>query len=165
MNAVSIRPMIRRDRDILLRIVRDTGMFTPAEVDVACELMDVYLDRPGQKDYILAVAADASDCPLGYVCYGPTPATDFTFDLYWIAVAPAVQHAGIGRTLLGFAERACHRLGGRLIVIETSSLEKYEPTRGFYLRNGYEIEARIKNFYAAGDDRLIFTRRFPDIIE
>lgn len=165
MNPVSIRPMTRSDREVLLQIVRDTEMFTRAEVDVACELMDVYLDRPGQKDYILAVAVDPADRPLGYVCYGPTPATEFTYDLYWIAVAPAEQRAGIGRALLRYAERACYGSGGRLIIIETSSQEKYEPTRAFYRRNGYEIEARIKNFYAAGDDRLIYTRRFADTMK
>ncbi|MDD4818460.1 MAG: GNAT family N-acetyltransferase [Victivallaceae bacterium] len=159
-----IRPMVRNDRDVLLRMVRGTGMFTPEEVDIAAELMDVYLDRPDQKDYRLFVADDGTGTAVGYVCFGPTPATKSTFDLYWIVVEPVRQHCGIGGRLLAFAEQTCHRSGGRLIIIETSSLEKYEPTRKFYLRNGYSIEARIKNFYAPDDDRLIFTRRLPDIL-
>lgn len=160
---IAIRPMTRADRNQLLEIVRDTGMFTPAEVDVALELMDVFLDKPDQKDYIIAVAdAGQTDAVAGYVCYGPTPATEFTYDLYWIAVKPQLQHRGIGKTLLDFAEKQCFLNGGRLIVIETSSTHKYAGTRDFYLRNGYGIEARIKDFYAAGDDRLIFTHRLSD---
>ncbi len=163
MNDLSIRPLERADRAAVLQLVRDTGMFTDGEVDIAQELIDVWLERADQKDYIIHVAADASGV-LGYVCFGPTPGTEYTFDLYWIAVAPAQQRRGIGRRLLNFAESACRARGGRLIVIETSSQEKYEPTRNFYFRSGYHMEAKIKDFYARNDDRLIFTRRFPDAI-
>ena len=158
-DTVSIRPMAKDDFDPLLEIVRKTGMFTQAEVEVAFELMDIWLNRPEQKDYIIHVAEENGELA-GYVCYGPTPATEFTFDLYWIVVDPARQRRGIGKKLLSFAEKECCGHGGRLIIIETSSTGKYARTQDFYRRNGYEVEARIKDFYAMGDDRLIFTRRF-----
>ncbi len=156
---VSIRPMTKEDLDPLLAIVAGTGMFTQTEVDVAYELMDIWLNRPDQKDYIIHVAEEEGKLA-GYVCYGPTPATEFTFDLYWIVVDSARQRHGIGKILLAFAEKDCRARGGRLIIIETSSTGKYSGTQEFYRRNGYEVEARIKDFYAIGDDRLIFTRRF-----
>jgi len=95
---------------------------------------------------------------VGYVCFGPTPATEGTYDLYWIAVSPKLHNKGIGRQLLNFTEREVVRMGGRLLIIETSSQEKYAPTQAFYLKNGYEIEARIRDFYRPGDDRLIYTK-------
>ena len=156
-----IRPMGPEDLDPLLDIVRRTGMFSADEVDIAYELMDIWLNKPGQKDYIIWTA-EMDGVPVGYVCYGPTPATQTTYDLYWIAVEPRLQGKGFGRQLLRFAEGAIHKLGGRLVIIETSSTPKYEPTRAFYLRNGYAVEASIKDFYSSGDDRLIFTRRMAE---
>ncbi len=161
---MKIRPMVKNDWNGLLKIVRETGMFTPAEVDVANELMEIWLNRPEQKDYIIYSADDERGELSGYVCFGPTPATESTYDLYWIAVSPGKQNRGLGKELLAFAEKRCHERGGRLIVIETSSQPKYAPTRAFYEKRGYTVEARIADFYAKGDDRLIFTRRLPEQI-
>ncbi len=155
-----IRPMTEADKAPILDILDRTEMFTAEELDVALELIDAWLYRKEQKDYIL-ITALVEGKPAGYVCYGPTPATEGTFDLYWIAVDPLLQGKGIGRELLRHTEQEVVGAGGKLVVIETSSQEKYRPTRGFYEKNGYAIEARIKDFYREGDDRLIFTRRFP----
>lgn len=163
MTLVNIRPMRQVDLPALLDILDRTGMFTQEEINVAVELLDIWLNRPEQKDYLIYAAEQGDDhSVLGYVCYGPTPATKQTFDLYWIAVEPRCQRGGIGRQLLDFAERQCHSRGGRLMIIETSSTAKYLPTTEFYRRNGYVSEARIKDFYAPGDDRLIFTKRLPE---
>jgi ribosomal protein S18 acetylase RimI-like enzyme len=156
---LEIRPLLEDDRAEVDRILSATGMFTDAEIEVADELLDIFLHKPDQKDYQLFVACQESRL-CGYVCFGPTPATEATFDLYWIAVDPELQGQGIGKQLLRFAEQECQNLGAKLLIIETSSKELYRPTQAFYLHNGYQIEARIKDFYATGDDRLIFTRRF-----
>lgn len=157
---INIRPLKPEDRPVLLEIIEKTGMFTSAEVDVAMELIDVVLNQKNQKDYIVDVAVDENENALGYVCYGPTPATVGTFDLYWIVVDARFQNQGIGKRLLHFVEDEVAATGGRLIVIETSSQEKYLPTRGFYLRNGYTIASQIKDFYRPGDDRVIFVKYF-----
>ncbi len=158
MTSIRIRPTTVEDRSSILDILHRTSMFTPAEIDVALELVDAWLNHPEQKDYIL-YTADREGKVLGYVCYGPTPATEGTFDLYWIAVDPLYQRCGIGKQLLLFTEEVIRKAGGRLIIIETSSQEKYAPTRSFYERNGYTLEARIKDFYREGDDRLIYVKR------
>jgi ribosomal protein S18 acetylase RimI-like enzyme len=150
--------MTGQDKSAVLRILEKTGMFTSEEIDVALELIDAWLFKPEQRDYIIWTA-EYEGVPAGYVCYGPTPAAEGTFDLYWVAVDPALQGRGIGKALLRFTEDAVRSLGGRLLIIETSSQEKYRPTQGFYEGNGYIVEARIKDFYRPGDDRLIFTRR------
>ena len=152
--------MVEADKAPVMDLLARTGMFTPEELDVALELIDAWLYKPDQKDYIVITAVSEGRAA-GYVCYGPTPATEGTYDLYWIAVDPLTQGKGLGGQLLRYTEEAVFRAGGKLIIIETSSQEKYRPTQGFYEKNGYVIEARIKDFYRAGDDRLIFTRRFP----
>ena len=147
-------------REAVLSILKEVDMFSQAEIDVAMELIDIFLNDKEQKDYIVCVALDEADHVLGYVCYGPTPATQGTYDLYWIAVAKNIQNQGIGRLLLNFTEAEVDLLKGRLLIIETSARTHYSATQNFYLRNGYTIAAQIKDFYAPGDDRMIFVKYF-----
>jgi len=60
--------------------------------------------------------------------------------------------------LLTFAEADILRRGGRLVLIETSSQDANQSTIRFYERAGYDLAARIRNFYRAGDDKLVFAR-------
>ena len=94
----------------------------------------------------------------GYVCYGPTPLTQGVFDLYWIVADPAVQGQGFGRHLIEYVEGDIVKRGGRMLLIETSSQDSYGGTIRFYKKAGYKLEARIKNFYRIGDDKLVFSK-------
>ena len=154
---INIRQMIKKDRKTILDMIVETEMFTTAEADVAMELVDIYLNNKNQKDYNIIVAEEENEV-LGYACYGPTPATEGTFDLYWIVVNPAHQNMGIGKKLLHYVEKKVFEAGGRLLVIETSSQQKYISTQKFYINNDYKISAQIKDFYKPGDDRIIFTK-------
>ena len=154
-----VRPMKPEDKEIVLDIIRTTEMFTHAEIPVAQELIDIYLERPGQKDYCLAVVENGSGAVVGYIAYGPTPLTTGTFDLYWIAVAPGQQGYGFGRELMNWLEEKAAAEGGRMILIETSSQPKYEPTRRFYAGLGYREVSRIPDFYKLGDDRITYLKR------
>jgi ribosomal protein S18 acetylase RimI-like enzyme len=95
---------------------------------------------------------------VGWICYGPTPCTIGTFDIYWIGVSSAWQGHGIGRALTAYAEQLIRDRGGRLFVVETSGRESYAPTRRFYEALGYEQAASIPDFYGPGDPRVIFTK-------
>lgn len=156
---IKIRKIRPEDRIPVREILTQTEMFTLPEVEVAMELVDIFLNQSEQKDYLIYVAEHGTRVT-GYVCYGPTPAAEGTFDLYWIAVAPDQQGKGIGKELLEFVEQEVKQMKGRLIIIETSSQTKYTPTQQFYLKNHYVIAARIKDFYRIGDDRLIFVKYF-----
>ena len=134
------------------------------KVEVALELFDETFARPPApptgSDYTFLGAFTPEDELVGYACYGPTPGTDRTFDLYWIAVDPASQRAGIGTILLDEVERRLQGQHARLLVIETSSRSDYARTRAFYAGRGYADTARVSEFYAPGDDRIILTKRF-----
>jgi len=149
-----IRPLRRADRELLQRLVEATGVFSPAEIAIALELIDAVLDKPGQKDYCIAVS-DEDGSPVGYYCLGPTPGTSGTYDLYWIAVAPSHHGRGIGSALDAHAEALVRSSGGRLIVAETSSTPRYDATRAFYHRRGYAELSRIRDYYSAGDDLVV----------
>jgi ribosomal protein S18 acetylase RimI-like enzyme len=157
-----IRPMLAGDKDAVLGLIRATGFFTEAEVGVAEELMDVYLERPDQKDYDVVVVEDeaAADTPVGYMTWGPTPLAEDAYDLYWMAVAPSEQGRGRGKELVRWLEAEVGRRDGRVIIIETSSQPKYRGTRQFYIDLGYKEVARVPDFYRAGDDRVIYAKYF-----
>jgi ribosomal protein S18 acetylase RimI-like enzyme len=152
--------MEARDKDAVLGLVRATGFFTPAEVDVAEELVDVFLGKPDQKDYDVVVVEGDAGAPAGYMTWGPTPLAEAAYDLYWMAVAPSEQGRGRGKELVRWLEGEVNRRQGRVIIIETSSQPKYHGTRQFYIDLGYKEVARIPDFYRAGDDRVIYAKYF-----
>jgi len=109
-------------------------------------------------DYEFVGAFDG-DTLQGYACFGATPSTDRTYDLYWIAVHPDAQRGGVGAALMSELEHQLEQRRSRLLVIETSSRDDYQPTRRFYHKRGYEESARLRDFYAPGDDRVVLTKR------
>ncbi|MEO8623921.1 MAG: GNAT family N-acetyltransferase [bacterium] len=115
--------------------------------------------RLADEDYELVGAYDDGDTLLGYACFGPTPSTTGTYDLYWLAVHPAAQGRGAGRTLVRWVEHELALRGGRLLVAETSSRADYAQARAFYACAGYVEAARVRDFYAPADDRIILTTR------
>lgn len=146
-------------RPQISEILSETGLFRPGEVDVALEVFDGYCEEPG-VDYWALGAFSAPDELAGFAFYGPTPCTIDTWDLYWIAVRPVFQGIGVGRGLLERVERHMLSEGARICLIETSSKADYSTTRHFYLSSGYDEMARVLDFYADGDDRVIYVKRF-----
>ena len=154
-----IRPMARSDKSFVMELIAATDFFRPEEVEVAEELIDIYLTHPDQKDYDVVVIESDEHEVAGYLTWGGTAMAVGTYDLYWMAVSPHHQGKGYGRQLVAWLEARVKELGGRLIIIETSSSPKYEPTRGFYLGLKYREIARIPDYYQDGDDRVIYIKR------
>ncbi|MBL8858611.1 MAG: GNAT family N-acetyltransferase [Planctomycetes bacterium] len=140
------------DRAPLETILRATQVFDEHEITIALEL----IDADASVGYRFIVA-ESDDRVAGYVCFGATPCTIGTWDLYWIAVDPALHGSGVGRRLMDAAVEEIRIQGGRLIVIETASKPSYDATRAFYARYGCQESARVKDFYATGDDKVIYT--------
>ena len=138
-------------------ITRATGVFREEEVAVALEVFDAAC-RPGQTDYF-AMGAEVDGRLAGWICWGQTPCTVGTWDLYWLAVDPAAQGSGIGSALIEEMERRL-RAGGsaRLVVVDTSGRPDYAPTRAFYQARVYAIAGVVPDFYAPGDDQVIFAK-------
>lgn len=155
---VQIRKAQVADHAAVIDIVKATNFFYPVEIEVACEVFDeAAMNKPGcsYQSYVAEVVGQVA----GWVCFGATPCTLGTFDVYWIAVDPEQQRNRIGSKLLHFAEAKIGEQKGRMIVIETSGSEKFIPTRNFYERNGYRLAAEVEEFYAPGDDKWIFSKR------
>lgn len=151
----SLRPVGRAHRARLEQLTRATDFFRAEEVATALELLDESL--AGDEDYQFLGAFD-DDQLIGYACWGPTPGTHSTSDLYWIVVDRSRQGSGIGSQLLGEVERRLSADGRRLVVVETSSRADYVATRAFYEARGYTKTATIPAYYAPGDDLVIYTK-------
>lgn len=154
---VSLRAPGPEHLERVRQIVVDTGLFRTEEVDIALEVFEGAVTAPG-VDYT-AVGAFEDDYMVGFSCFGHTPGTEATWDLYWIAVDPAAHRQGVGRKLTELTEQRIAEEGGRLVVAETSSRADYDPTRAFYEGMGYTVAARIADFYARNDDLVVYTKR------
>ena len=150
-----------RDRHSVRRLVDSTSFFSPHEQDIAVELVDDAL-RSGKAsgyDFIFADSETPGELT-GYACFGPIPQHPGSFDLYWIAVSPSSQRLGLGRQLLEEAERRVLLEGATDMFIDTSGREQYRPTRAFYERMGYRTHERVPDFYAPGDDKVVYRKQF-----
>ncbi len=145
------------DRQSVRRLVESTGVFSSVEADVAVELVEDRLAHGRESDYQF-IFADEHGRTVGYTCYGPIALTAASYDLYWIAVDKSLHGRKIGRVLLEKTEELIRLSGGRQVYIETSNRHQYAATRGFYLRCGYRQEALLKDFYAPGDDKVIYVK-------
>jgi ribosomal protein S18 acetylase RimI-like enzyme len=150
----ALRPLSAADRRRIEEITRAVRVFREDEVPVALEVFDGAV--AGSPDY-LALGAMLDQRLVGWICWGPTPCTVGTYDLYWMAVDPTAQGAGIGAALVREMEG---RLAGsaRLIVVETAGRPDYRPTRAFYEARGYRKAAIIPDFYAPGDDQVVYVK-------
>ena len=150
--------MSAQDKPALMQILHRTPEYKPHEVIVAEEVIDSYLSDPAGSGYSIIIA-EVDSAVVGYICWGSTPCTDSTWDIYWEAVSQEKRGQGIGSALTKTAEAAIEKAHGRLIIIETSSIPLYENTRRFHFSHGYELIGRIPDFYALGDDKLILQKR------
>jgi ribosomal protein S18 acetylase RimI-like enzyme len=153
---VQLREFQNKDRAKIQEILEEARNFTSEEIEVAMSLVDEMIR--GDSTYRFLVAVNRNDIPVGYICYGPTPMTAGTWDIYWIAVSKRFQRRHVGSLLLREVEKEIVSHRGRLILIDTSSKSSYRATRAFYYKMGYRVSARIRGFYSDRDDRLIFCK-------
>ncbi len=152
---IRIRNIQLSDRSRIIEVTEETGAFLPAEVKVLDEILDEYFQDPAGSGYYFYVAEHEGDLA-GYLCYGPTPVTQGAWDMYWCAVSPQLHGQGIGSTLFKMAANHIKSLGGRLILIETSSNPNYKSARSLYITLGYKHVSTIPDFYSPGDHKETF---------
>jgi GNAT superfamily N-acetyltransferase len=141
-------------------LVAETGFFSAEELDVAVELVDETLQRGKASGYefVFADKPGCADRIIGYACFGPIPATESSYDLYWIAVAPGSQRDGLGARLIRESERVAKSQGATQMFVDTAGREQYAPTRAFYERMGYCKVAVLDDFFSPGDAKVIYAK-------
>lgn len=153
-----IRPTVPDDAAEIVDVAIATRVFKPLEISTLREVLDDYFDENaaiGHRCHTLTL----DGVIVGFAYHAPIAMTEDSWYLYWIAVQPRLQTRGIGSLLLQMVEEDIVRHRGRVLFIETSSLPHYEKTRRFYLKHGYDREAVLRDFYAAGDDMIVFRKQ------
>jgi len=150
---------IETDGPQILDITARIDIFTQQEFEAVEEVWSEYLAIGSPPDgYHLLVYREGKRV-LGFTIYGIRYLAEGVYDLFWIAVDPGARRKGVGGALITATEEAVRKMGGRILIAETSGTMEYAPTREFYIRMGYENEASIKDFYKPGDDLKVYTKR------
>ena len=145
---ISIRPVEARDLPQVGAIVASTGLF-PKEM--LPEMIAGYLDG-AKRDIWFLCRADGE----AVAFCEPERMTEGTWNLLAIAVLPERQGMGIGSALIRYLEERLAKRGDRILLVETMGTPEFEATRAFYRKNGFTEEARIREFYEAGADKVVF---------
>ncbi|MBI4508625.1 MAG: GNAT family N-acetyltransferase [Deltaproteobacteria bacterium] len=146
------------DHSFVADLLRSDETFVEEEVQVAMELIDSAIRDP-EGDYRALVCEDDAALVVGYACFGRTPMTQATCDLYWLATHRQARGRGVGTRLVLAMEAELLGAGMRTVRVETSKLEAYGAARAFYARLGYREVGRIPDFYRQGDDLIILAKR------
>ena len=149
----SVRPVVAADLAALRTVIDATGLFPSAWLD---EMAAGYLTSTADGDAWLT--ADDGGRPVAVAYYAPEPMTDGTWNLRLIAVHPDHQGRGYGVALMRRLEDVLAACGARVLLVETSGLPAFARTRAFYHARGYEEAACIREFYAAGEDKVVFRK-------
>lgn len=152
-----IRPVTPDDLPALKTVI-DANQLFPS--DLLDEMISDYFNNEDSNDYWFTY--DDSK-PVGIAYCAPEKMTQGTWNLYLIAVHPDYQGAGRGTSMLHHIEQRLAARGERILLVETSGLESFEPTREFYRQCGYDREAKIRDFYQAGEDKIIFRKSLTNI--
>lgn len=145
--------MVRADHNHVSTILDATGLFPS---DMLAEMAEPYLSAA--EPHMWLVACEGS-VVTGFAYCEPEPLTDGTYNLLAIAVDPSRQGQGIGQRLVAAVEQNLRLMGGRVLLVETSSLDEYDRTRSFYDQLGFAREAIIREFYTTGEDKIVFWKK------
>jgi ribosomal protein S18 acetylase RimI-like enzyme len=147
-----VRPLIRSDLPAVARVIDSTGLFPSALLD---DMVDGYLRASGSEDRWWVVDGGSVD---GVVYCAPERLTENTWNMLLLAVHTEQHGRGLGLTAVAAVETELARAGARLLLVETSGLPEFERTRRFYRACGYEQEAQIRDYYRAGEDKIVFRK-------
>lgn len=152
----TIRPAVSGDKASILALAETIGLVSGGELEQLDGMLTEYFD--GDQDDGHHWIVDDEGGVAGAAYYAPEMMTVGTWNLYFIAVRPDLQGNGRGSALLRHVERHLKHRGERILIIETSGTGSFDRTRAFYRKHGYDEEARIRDFYASGDDKIVFRK-------
>jgi len=152
-----VRPTTADDHEAIVNVVAQGGVFNDEEASMVRQLLDYYFREPDQDEYLFISAAEDGRV-YGFACYGRIALTEKNYELNWIATDRSALRGGVGSALLRAVEDLSRARGGRFLNLETSTTEPYAAARAFYDRHGYSVVAHIADYYADGDDMLIYRK-------
>lgn len=151
-----IRTTTPQDKEQLLEVARASGLFEPEQVGELDEMLSSYFGNNESCDIWLTDAED--ELPIGVAYAAPERMTDGTWNLYLIAIHPDCQRNGRGKALLKHVENILVERAVRVLLVETAGTDDFDYVRAFYAKSGYKEEARIREYYEAGVDKVVYRK-------
>ncbi len=148
-----IRPVQRQDLSQIKHIADATELFPPDMLD---DMIAGYLDG-SKPDIWFIYSLEGKAISFGFC--EPERMTEGTWNLLAIGVDPEHQGKGIGADMMTYLENRLASAGERILLVETMGVPAFERTRAFYRKQGYVEEARIREFYEAGADKVVFWKQ------
>jgi len=157
-----IRTITPADQHSVIALAVTAGLFAAEDSGIVAQLLETYFRTTMAEGHVCVIDEDKDEdegaAAAAVAYYLPTPATDRTWELLMIAVQPEQQGRGRGAALLQHIETALQAQGQRLLIVQTSGLPHFARTRAFYSKCGYVQEARILDYYADGEDMIMFCK-------
>jgi ribosomal protein S18 acetylase RimI-like enzyme len=151
-----IRSTTPDDTSALIALAEASGLFEPNQTEELSQMLAQHFDGDGNSpDFWIT---DDDNGPVGVAYVAPERMTEGTWNLYLIAVHPDRQRQGRGKVLLAHVEQMLANRGERVLLVETSGTEDFEYVRAFYRKSGYVEEARIRDFYTDGVDKIVYLK-------
>lgn len=157
-----IRLTIPNDTTALIALAEESGLFEPNQTEELAQMLSQHFNGETESQDLWFTDDDNGVVGVAYVA--PERMTEGTWNLYLIAIHPNQQRQGRGVALLRHVEQTLADRGERVLLVETSSLESFEYVRSFYRKSGYDEEARIREFYKAGEDKIIFRKSLGESV-
>lgn len=149
-----VRPVQKQDLPALKSIIDETDLFPSDMLD---GMTDGYFNDDADEVWFACLRGDGN--PAGLVYAKLEQLTEGTWNALLLAVRPDHQRSGVGRKLMTHLEGFLKGHGHRLLLVETSGNDEYSGTRAFYQHIGYEEEGRVRDFYQAGEDKVIYRKQ------
>ncbi len=150
---LEVRGLDRTDLSSVCVVLQATGLFPP---EMLAPMAEPYLSEHAPHHWLVACSGSQV---MGFAYAEPERMTDGTSNLLAIAVHPDCQRQGVGKILVGALEDRLRGEGSRLLLVETSSLAEHAAARAFYTRLFFVEEARIRDFYSGGEDKIVFWKK------
>lgn len=151
-----IKPSTANDRPFIESILSESGAFDETSQAYVMSVFDDHINNG--SDAVWRTAFHDEEV-VGVAYCNPEPVTLGTWNLLMIWIKAGHEGRGFGSALIRDIEQNIQRNSARLLIVETSGTEDFTTARAFYERNGFVLEARVKDFYAEGEDKLIYTKR------
>ena len=154
-----IRPATPTDMAALTALADASGLFQPDQLEEVGGMLADYFNNSNSDDdgsHFWITDDDTNDGPVGVAYCAPETMTEGTWNLQLIAIRPDRQGQRRGEAMLRYVEHTLTMRGGRILLVETSGAASFERTRAFYRKCGYDEEARIREFYKAGEDKIVY---------
>jgi len=152
------RGIFAEDRNAIEAILKSTGFFYEFEIVIALELADETIKKGETESGFYWMKIVDNNELVAFAMYGKNELTTHSWELYWIAVHNNSRNKKLGSKLLKAVEEDIKKIGGKILWIETSGRPLYMPTETFYKRNGYTLQASLKDFYATSDPKQIYAK-------